>query len=128
HPKINHFFNYSDEQDFLDYDPIISISEAKQYVSKILPNQNVTKKVSGQNKTNKPTSLVYKRQSAATSEKESPLQSSKKLIPGGQSIGVQLHTLGVVVVGHHLVESNSPGEDANVQVGDIILEMDGTKI
>lgn len=128
HPKINHFFHYSDEQDFLEYDPIISISEAKQYVSKILPKQNVTEKVNGQTKTDKPTSLVYKKQSVAASEKEKPSKSSKKLIPGGQSIGVQLHTLGVVVVGHHLVESNSPGEDADVQVGDIILEMDGTKI
>ena len=56
----------------------------------------------------------------------------KKIIPGGQSIGVQLHTLGVLVVGHHLVfdkeDSTSPGEEANIQVGDVILEMDGTKI
>src|SRR5699024_5408654 len=102
--KINHIFNYSNEQDILKYDPIISISEAKQYVSKIFPNKNVTEKVSGQNKTEKPTSLVYKRQSVAASEKEQPSESNKKLIPGGQSIGVQLHTLGVVVVGHYLVE------------------------
>src|SRR5699024_7651344 len=85
HPKINHFFHYSDEQDFLEYDPIISISEAKQYVSKILPNQNVTEKVNGQTKTDKPTSLVYKKQSVAASEKEKLSKSSKKLIPGGQS-------------------------------------------
>ncbi|MDY0408393.1 SpoIVB peptidase [Virgibacillus soli] len=56
----------------------------------------------------------------------------KKVIPGGQSIGVQLQTLGVLVVGHHLVntesESVSPGEDADIKVGDMLLEINGEKI
>jgi len=56
-----------------------------------------------------------------------------KVIPGGQSIGVQLHTLGVLVVGHHLVngkdeEASSPGEDAKIKVGDIILKINGKPI
>ncbi|WP_246202530.1 SpoIVB peptidase [Virgibacillus doumboii] len=55
-----------------------------------------------------------------------------KVIPGGQSIGVQLHTLGVLVVGHHQVKGEngkvSPGEDANIQVGDVILKINGNKI
>ncbi|WP_163969951.1 SpoIVB peptidase [Oceanobacillus halotolerans] len=55
-----------------------------------------------------------------------------KVIPGGQSIGVQLHTEGVLVVGHHLVNGKegelSPGEDADVKVGDIILEINGDTI
>ncbi|MBS2969575.1 SpoIVB peptidase [Metabacillus sp. KIGAM252] len=55
-----------------------------------------------------------------------------KIIPGGQSIGVKLNTLGVLVVGHHQVNTaegkQSPGEIAGVQVGDIITEIDGTKI
>ncbi|MEC5422301.1 SpoIVB peptidase [Virgibacillus sp. C22-A2] len=55
-----------------------------------------------------------------------------KVIPGGQSIGVQLHTLGVLVVGHHLVNGQegtlSPGEDADIQVGDVILEIEGKPI
>ena len=50
-----------------------------------------------------------------------------KLVPGGQSIGVQLHTLGVLVVGHHQVNRgesiSSPGEDAKVKVGDVILKI-----
>lgn len=57
---------------------------------------------------------------------------NKEVIVGGQSVGVQLHTLGVLVVGHHLVnyEGNtvSPGEDAKIEVGDIILEMNGKEI
>ncbi|WP_099158457.1 SpoIVB peptidase [Virgibacillus ndiopensis] len=55
-----------------------------------------------------------------------------KVIPGGQSIGVQLHTLGVLVVGHHLVKgeegSMSPGEKANIKVGDVILKINGKPI
>ncbi|WP_299738284.1 SpoIVB peptidase [uncultured Rossellomorea sp.] len=55
-----------------------------------------------------------------------------KVIPGGQSIGVKLNTVGVLVVGHHLVETEagkmSPGEKAGIQVGDMITEINGTKI
>ena len=55
-----------------------------------------------------------------------------KVIPGGQSIGVKLNTLGVLVVGHHLVTTTegkvSPGELADIQVGDIITEINGQKI
>src|SRR5690606_4417417 len=55
-----------------------------------------------------------------------------KVIPGGQSIGVKLNTLGVLVVGHHQIETEegkkSPGEIAGVEVGDIIKEINGKKI
>lgn len=55
-----------------------------------------------------------------------------KVIPGGQSIGVKLNTVGVLVVGHHLVNTEegkvSPGEKAGIQVGDMITEINGTKI
>ena len=55
-----------------------------------------------------------------------------KVIPGGQSIGVKLHTVGILVVGHHQVSTEggkvSPGEQAGIQVGDIITEINGTKI
>jgi stage IV sporulation protein B len=55
-----------------------------------------------------------------------------KVIPGGQSIGVKLNTVGVLVVGHHLVSTEegkkSPGEIAGIKVGDIITEINGTKI
>ncbi|NRR20342.1 SpoIVB peptidase, partial [Brevibacillus sp. MS2.2] len=50
-----------------------------------------------------------------------------RLYPGGQSIGVKLQTAGVLVVGHHLVDDGknkfSPGEQAGIHVGDMIIKM-----
>lgn len=50
-----------------------------------------------------------------------------RVVPGGQSIGVKLQTAGVLVVGHHLVDTGiskwSPGEKAGVHVGDMIVKM-----
>ncbi|WP_243386385.1 SpoIVB peptidase [Bacillus kexueae] len=55
-----------------------------------------------------------------------------KVVPGGQSIGVKLNTLGVLVVGFHQIETSqgkaSPGENAGIQIGDIITKINGTKI
>ena len=76
--------------------------------------------------------VVYKKGDIPVKKVDVSVLKDKKIVPGGQSIGVQLHTLGVLVVGHHLVfekdQSVSPGEDADIQLGDVILEMDGTKI
>lgn len=56
-----------------------------------------------------------------------------KVIPGGQTIGVKIKSKGILVVGHHLVETKdgqqlSPGEAANVNVGDLIVEMNGKRL
>lgn len=55
-----------------------------------------------------------------------------RLIPGGESIGVKLNTLGVLVVGYHLIHAEngekSPGETAGVQVGDVITKINKIKI
>ena len=56
-----------------------------------------------------------------------------RLIPGGQSVGVELHTKGVLVVGHHLVAGDddtktSPGEEADVLIGDILLAGNGQEL
>ncbi|GLB58132.1 SpoIVB peptidase [Cytobacillus sp. NCCP-133] len=55
-----------------------------------------------------------------------------RVIPGGQSIGVKLNTVGVLVVGHHQVNTAegkaSPGETAGIKIGDIITEINGKKI
>lgn len=55
-----------------------------------------------------------------------------KVIPGGQSIGVKLNSLGVVVVGHYFIQTEkgkmSPGEEAKVKVGDVILKMNEVQL
>lgn len=55
-----------------------------------------------------------------------------RIIPGGQSIGVKLNTVGVLVVGHHQVNTvngkTSPGELAGIKVGDIITSINGKEI
>src|SRR5690625_2532014 len=60
------------------------------------------------------------------------VKKNKKIETGRKYVSVQLHTLGVLVVGHHLMHNKSStlstGEDADILVGDVILEMDGKKI
>jgi stage IV sporulation protein B len=56
-----------------------------------------------------------------------------KVIPGGQTIGVKIKSKGILVVGHHLVQTEnehkvSPGEDAKLNVGDLILKMNDQKL
>ncbi|WLR43878.1 SpoIVB peptidase [Bacillus carboniphilus] len=55
-----------------------------------------------------------------------------KVVPGGQSIGVKLHSLGVLVVGFHQVNTNggkaSPAELAGIEIGDIITQINNKKI
>lgn len=55
-----------------------------------------------------------------------------KVLASGHSIGVKLNTKGVLVVGYHLIETEigkqSPGELANIKIGDIITEINGEKI
>ncbi|MBQ9832306.1 MAG: SpoIVB peptidase [Clostridia bacterium] len=55
------------------------------------------------------------------------------LMPGGQSIGVKLHTMGALVVGFGDVvtydgKKERPAHKAGLEVGDIITEIDGQKI
>jgi stage IV sporulation protein B len=56
-----------------------------------------------------------------------------RVIPGGQTIGVKIKSKGILVVGHHLIptgddEKISPGEEAGVQLGDLILAINGKPI
>ncbi len=57
---------------------------------------------------------------------------AKSVIPGGQSIGVLLHTEGVMVVGEAAVEKDGrnffPARAAGVAVGDLIIKINGSKI
>ncbi|MGM8214067.1 SpoIVB peptidase [Bacillaceae bacterium W0354] len=55
-----------------------------------------------------------------------------EVIPGGQSVGIKLHTSGVVVVGFSKTDTKeekvSAAQKAGVKVGDIILQLDDKKI
>lgn len=56
-----------------------------------------------------------------------------RVIPGGQTIGVKIKSAGILVVGHHQVtvaanSKVSPGEDANILLGDLITAIDGVPI
>ncbi len=56
-----------------------------------------------------------------------------RVIPGGHAIGVLLSSRGVVVVGHYPVvgpdgRRHYPARDAGIQVGDIIVSINGTAV
>lgn len=76
--------------------------------------------------------VVYKVGKVPVKKVDLTVLEDHEVVPGGQSIGVQLHTLGVLVVGHHLVnhvdKTTSPAEHADIKVGDIIVKMNGKKI
>ncbi|WP_223154960.1 SpoIVB peptidase [Alkalibacillus aidingensis] len=56
----------------------------------------------------------------------------EEIIPGGHSIGVKLHTSGVVVVGFSPIQTDdgkiSPAEETGIEIGDIILQVNQQKI
>ncbi|MFZ5644077.1 MAG: SpoIVB peptidase [Bacillota bacterium] len=56
-----------------------------------------------------------------------------KLIPGGQSLGIMMHSKGVMVVGmSDIVDKTgnrvNPAEEAGIKIGDLILSVNGKKI
>jgi len=56
-----------------------------------------------------------------------------KVIPGGQTIGVKVKSAGIMVVGHHQVRTGgdskiSPGEEAKLKLGDLIVEINGVRM
>lgn len=64
---------------------------------------------------------------------ESPDLSKLKVIPGGQTIGVKLKSEGILIVGHHLIQTSdgkkqSPAALSNLRRGDLILKLDGERI
>ena len=54
------------------------------------------------------------------------------VVPGGQSIGIKLRAEGILVVGYHLIrrgrDAVSPGEQANLRAGDVIVAVDGRRV
>lgn len=58
----------------------------------------------------------------------STLAYSEYIIPGGENIGIELDSKGVMIVGLYTVDGNNPGTDASLKVGDIIQKVDGKSV
>lgn len=53
---------------------------------------------------------------------------SEYLIPGGENIGIQIQTEGIIVVGTYEVNGKNPAIDAGLKVGDTIVEINHSKV
>lgn len=53
---------------------------------------------------------------------------SKYIIPGGETIGIEVNSKGVLVVGFYEVENKYIGKDAGFLIGDTITEINNTKV
>ena len=50
------------------------------------------------------------------------------IIPGGETIGIEVNSKGVLVVGFYEVDSKYIGKDAGFEVGDAITKINGTEV
>ena len=62
-----------------------------------------------------------------------PVVAEKVLVPGGQSVGVKMDVRGVLIVGLEEIEGKdgetvNPGLLSGLQIGDVILEINGTPV
>lgn len=62
-----------------------------------------------------------------------PVVAEKVLVPGGQSVGVKMDVRGVLIVGLEEIEGKdgekvNPGLLSGLQIGDVILEINGTAV
>lgn len=53
---------------------------------------------------------------------------TKKVVLGGQNIGIQVNSKGVLVVGFYSVNGTNPAKEANIQIGDRIIKINDTDI
>ena len=53
---------------------------------------------------------------------------TNKVILGGENVGIEVHSKGILVVGFYNVSTSSPGKDAGLQLGDLIVKIDDTAI
>lgn len=53
---------------------------------------------------------------------------SEYLIPGGENIGIQINSRGIIVVGLYKVDNKFPGKDAGIKNGDIIVSINNKKV
>lgn len=53
---------------------------------------------------------------------------SEYIIPGGQTVGIEVNSKGVLIVGFYKVNNTYIGRDAGFEVGDKILKLDGKEV
>ena len=53
---------------------------------------------------------------------------SKYIIPGGETIGIEVNSKGILVVGFYEVDSKYIGKDAGFEIGDVITEINNIKV
>lgn len=53
---------------------------------------------------------------------------SEYIIAGGENIGIELNSKGIIIVGTYEVDGKSPAEEANLHVGDIITSINNSKV
>lgn len=53
---------------------------------------------------------------------------SDYIIAGGQNIGIELNSNGILIVGTYLINGNDPAKEANLQIGDKIISINNTPI
>ena len=53
---------------------------------------------------------------------------SKYIIPGGETIGIEVNSKGILVVGFYEVDSKYIGKDAGFEIGDVITKINNTKV
>ncbi len=53
---------------------------------------------------------------------------SEYLIPGGENIGIQIHSKGILVVGVYEVNGTYPASDAGLMLGDKIVQINGENV
>ena len=53
---------------------------------------------------------------------------SNEVVLGGENVGIEVNSSGVLVVGFYDVDGTSPGREAGLKMGDIIIKVDDTAI
>lgn len=53
---------------------------------------------------------------------------SEYIIAGGENIGIELNSKGIIIVGTYEVDGKNPAEEANLHVGDIITSINNSKV
>lgn len=126
---------------------VLSLIGAKQVAGRFITKSGTALQTERSKEAILPAALGYERENAAAVRQQTiySLETDRaalaghnrtqlRLVPGGQSIGIRVATRGVLVVGYHLIpgtsgeKSLSPGENADIRIGDVITKINGSLI